>query len=79
MSSIIKFIHNMFSSNSTTPKQELILTNDGCVVLNPSSEDVKKIEIERDLCDVTDIMNPLHPLNIKCGSSLEMSMMCLTY
>ena len=86
MSSFISFIRNMFSSNTETPKSDLILTKDGWVVLKPSPAEVTKIEreiydVQNPICNGLDIMNPLHPLhplNIKCGSSFGMQMMCLT-
>jgi len=74
MSSLMSFIRNMFSSNTETPNQNLILTKDDCVVLNPSSEEIMKRE-----CDVSDVMHPLNPLNIKCGSNFGIPMMCFTY
>ena len=86
MSSIIKFIRSMFSDDVENPKPVLILTRDKWVVVNPSAAEVLQISLETDFCDLSkrnfydssDVRNPLHPLNIKCGANLGMSMMCLT-
>jgi hypothetical protein len=78
MSSLISFIRSMFSSNTETPKSNLILTKDGWVVLKPCSDEVLQISIENNLCDIGSIMNPLHPLNMKSVAG-NVGMMCLTY
>ena len=77
MSSLMSFIRNMFSSNTETPNQDFILTKDDWVVLKPSFEEVMKIEYTP--TDVSDVMHPLNPMNIKCGSNFGIPMMCLTY
>ena len=81
MASIITFFQKLFSKN--TDKMVFLQISNGWVIINPSNEELAKIESEHvlvskaELCDSSHIMHPLNPLNIKCGSTLGMSMMCI--